>query len=1038
MKKNYTLLALLACLIIGSTAALGQGLIRGSITSAADGQPLIGANVLIKGTAIGTITDLDGSFSIEVGSADNILVVSYTGFLTQEVNVGTQSFLNIALEEGAELLNEVVVTGYGTQKRGDVTAAITSVNAEELERSPVTSVEQALQGRAAGVLISSSSGQPGAALRVQVRGATSITASSEPLYVVDGIPMTSDNNSSLFTGGYNFNSMADINPDDIASIEILKDASAAAIYGSRGANGVILITTKRGQEGTGKVEFDMYTGWQGPSNVIDMMNSREFIEMMDEAAENDGLGPGYFSVNGPSWNRIGDPNDPNLTDTDWYGEILREDAPISNYNLSFSGGNTKSQYYVSTSYFDQEGFQRGTGYERFSGRANMDFSVNDWLKVGSSSFISRSDAKSTIGDNSLYGVMINALAADPTMPVFQEDGTYSDPFSYYSWWAFENPRASTDLYRRNTFTNRVLGSMYAEISFLDNLKFRSSWSADYQYLKDVLFYPSTTLQAIRGGIDGQGQFSSAETTTWLNENTLTYTTTLKGVHNLSVLAGFTMQETDFADADILGQNFANDNLSALDLAADITSAGTVGTSWGLLSYLGRLNYNYKSKYYLTASVRTDGSSRFGESKQFGVFPSASVSWRVSSEPFLENSNWLYDLKIRASYGVTGNQDGINNFASRALWTTGVNYNGAGGARPARMGNADLGWESTTQLDIGFDASFADGRINIAFDYFDKRTSDLLLNSNVPGYSGFTTVTRNIGEVRNSGLEFAWNSMNIRTNSGFSWTTDFNISTIKNEITRLEQDGELIGTTNILKEGYPLGTFNLIRWEGVDPQTGNSIFTDKNDDGAINSGDASIIEENGKALTVWPDFFGGMTNTFRFKGLEASVFLQFSKGNHLWNHSRYAQEQVGWSFDFGGFFLPYGNNTRRVIEGRWKKPGDQTDIPRAGLGHVFDSEGNKISTYQNWREDSDQWMEDASYLRVKTVELAYNLPASLLTKIRLSNAKIYVRGQNIFTATRYLGVDPEVSSVGESVTAAGQDFGGLGQAKTYVFGIKIGI
>lgn len=1033
MKK---LLLLSMCCLLGNFS-MAQRAVNGTVTDLA-GDALIGVSVTVKEKpTVGVLTDVTGKYTLSVPAEGKTLVFSYTGYTSQEVLIANQSTVNVELEESLTSLNEVVVVGYGSQKKGDITAAISSVSSDELERSTVTSVEQALQGRAAGVNISASSGQPGAALRVQVRGATSISANSEPLYVVDGIPMTSDNNSNLFTGGYNFNSMANINPDDIASIEILKDASAAAIYGSRGANGVVIITTKRGKAGQGKMEFDMYRGVQAPTRVIDMMDSREFIGMMDEAALNDGLGPGYFSTNGPGFNRIGDPNDPDLIDTDWYGAILRNDAPISNYSLNFSGGTNKSTYFVSGSYFDQEGFQRGQGFDRFSGRANMDFQVKKWLKVGTNNYLSRSNAKSTVGDNSLYGVMINALAADPTMPIREDDGTYSNPFDYYSWWAFENPVAATDLYKRNTITNRLLSSVYAEAAITDKIKFRTSWSGDYQYLKDVLFYPSSTLQAIRGGFQGQGQFSSSESTTWLNENIITYTDTYADKHNVTLLAGYTMQETTIDFADINGQNFANDQLTALTLAADITSASTSGTSWGLISYLSRLNYNFDSKYYLTASIRTDGSSRFGAERQYGVFPSASVAWRISDENFLKDVRALTDLKLRASYGLTGNQDGINDFASRALWTTAVNYDGQGGSVPTRMGNSDLGWETTAQFDIGFDASFFNGRLGLTFDYFNKRTTDLLLATNVPGYTGFTTVVRNIGEVRNRGLEFAVNSLNVSTSSGFKWTTAFNISTIDNEIIKLEQDGQLIGTTHILKEGFPLGTFNLIRWEGIDPETGNSTYTDVNGDGVINSGDASIVERDGKALTVWPDFFGGLTNTFSYKGFDLSVFLQYSKGNYLWNQGRYAQEQVGWSFDFGGFYLPYGNNTQRVVDGRWKNPGDVTDIPRAGLGYTFDANGTRTGTYQNWQEDADQWLEDASFIRVKTVELGYNIPRSILNTLKMSNAKVYFRGQNLFTFTEYLGNDPETSSIGESVTQPGVDFGGLGQARTMLVGIKLG-
>ncbi|MEM8898497.1 MAG: TonB-dependent receptor [Bacteroidota bacterium] len=1034
MRKLFTLICGLFFMLC-SFEAMAQKAISGVVTST-DGSPLQGASVLLKGTTYGALTDENGAFSLEVPGDDAVLIIAFLGKATDEITVGSQTTFNVSLQDDALALDEVIVTGYGSQRKGDITAAISSIGSKEVEVAPVTSIEQAMQGRAAGVLISSVSGQPGAGLNVQIRGATSITASSKPLYVVDGIPMTQDNNSRLFTGGYEFNSLADLNPNDIESIEILKDASAAAIYGSRGANGVVLITTKRGKEGKAKINLDVYTGFQGPTNVIDMMNSREFIEMMDEAAENDGFGPGYFSTNGPAFNRIGDPSDPDLIDTDWYGEILRDDAPITSYTLSAAGGTSKAQYYLSANYFDQEGFQKGTAFERLSFRANLDFQASEKLKVGVQGFVSRSDNTSTIGDNSLYGVMINALAADPTMPIFEDDGTYANPFSYYSWWAFENPRAVTDIYSRSTFTTRFLGTMYAEYEIIPDLKFRTSWSADFQFLRDNLFYPSSTQQAIRGGIQGEGQYSNAENLTWLNENTITYTTSFADKHNLTALAGFTMQESMTDRADINGQNFPNDFLGNLALAANITDGNTDGTSWGLLSYLGRVNYSFDNRYYATVSARIDGSSRFGTDNQYGVFPSGSVAWRISSEPFMEGADFINDLKVRASYGLTGNQDGIENFTSRALWSSSDAYNGLGGAAPSIMGNGALGWESTSQLDLGLDISLFNGRVGFVFDYFKKTTTDLLLASNVPGYTGFTTVTRNIGEVENEGLEFSLNTVNI-DKGGFTWRTSFNISTIENEVTKLEQGEQLQGTTHILREGLPLGSYYLINWEGVDPETGNSVYTDVNGDGAINGDDSMVPMDGDKVLSIWPDFFGGLNNSFSYKGFDVSVFLQFSQGNYVWNHGRYAAEQVGWSFDFGGFYLPYGNNTKRVIDGRWKQPGDQTDIPRASLGRVLNPDGSVTAIAQNWQEDSDQWLEDASYLRIKNVEVAYNLPKTWVSAIGLNTVRVYFRGQNLATWTDYLGVDPEVGSNGDSLLQPGDDFGGLGQAKTYIFGINVG-
>ncbi len=1012
--------------------ALAQTPISGTVTGL-DGEPLIGANILIRETNTGTITDIDGSFELTVDDpASAVLLVSYTGFQSAVVPVAGQTFLRITLEESYEILEQVVVVGYGTIKRSDVSTAISSLDGEDIQQLPVASVEGALQGRMAGVQISSVSGQPGAGMNVRIRGATSISASNKPLFVVDGIPMLSEDNSSLFTGGYEFNSLADLDPNDIESIEVLKDAAAAAIYGSRGANGVVMITTKRGKAGEGRVELDVYTGRQAPTKVIDMMDSRQFITMMNEAAANDGL-PGDWFSNPDYGNFIGDPDDPDLQNTDWYGEILRHNAPISNYSLSASGGNERTTFYVGGSYFTQDGILKGTDFERYSGRINLDYQVNDMFKVGSNAMLSRSRSNSVIGDNSLYGAMINALAADPTMPVFEEDGSYASPFSYYSWWAYENPRRATDIYERLTTSNRALGTVFGELTPIPNLVIRSSFSIDYQFLKDELFYPSNTQDAMDAGVDGEGQYSSAESFTWLNENTVTYSATVNDVHNLSILGGITFQESSKGYVDIFGQNFPNDQLGVLDLAADITSASTNGSSWGLTSFIGRVNYNFNNRYYLTASVRADGSSRFGEEKRYGVFPSAAVSWRITEEPWLPSGNFLYDLKLRGSWGLTGNQDGINDFAARALWASDQAYNGKGGTAPSRMGNSDLGWESTAQWDIGLDASLFDGRLNFTFDYFEKRTTNLLLDSNVPGYTGFTTVTRNVGEVSNKGLEFALSGVIISNPQGFRWSANFNIATIQNKVEKLQQNPEIF-SNYILSEGSPISTFFLIPFEGVDPETGNSMYTDLNDDGVINSDDAVIIDDR----TVWPDFFGGFTNSFSYKGFDLSVFLQFSKGNYVWNHSRYAQEQVGWSFDYGGFYVPYGSNTIRVEENRWRQPGDDTDIPRASLGYVFDEDGNVVEELPpNWQEDSDQWLEDASYLRVKTVDFGYNLPRTLISRLGLQSLRLYFRGQNLFTVTDYLGVDPEVGSNGSDVRFQGEDYGGLGQARSYIFGLKAG-
>lgn len=1018
---------LFACLFLGmtmSTAYAQTRVVQGKVTSAEDGLGLPGVNVVVKGTSDGTVTDIDGNYRIDVNSDNAVLVFTFIGYQTVEESIGSRSVIDVSMDSDIKQLGEVVVVGYGEQKSRDVTSSIASVSGEDIKNQPVPSMESAIQGRAAGVNISASSGVPGAGLRVSIRGTTSISASSEPLYVVDGIPMVPEDNSVIFTGGYSHNPMADINPDDIASIQILKDASAASIYGSRGANGVVLITTKRGQAGKPKFNAGYYHGWQRPVNTIEMMNSAEFIEMMDEAAANDGFGEDYFSGGGPGFNFIGDPDDPDLRNTDWYEEIFRT-APVENYDLSASGGTESIKYYVGGSYYNQEGYMLGSDFERISGRVNLDFQATDKFKMGTTLNFARTRSRRPIGDNSLYGVVINALAADPTMPVREDDGTYASPFAYYSWWAYENPVLSAEEYDRNTFTYRGLGSLWGEYELAEGLKFKTSWSVDNQNLIDRSYIPSFTQQSIDGGTNGEGIYATALVTTWINENTLTYNTLLGEGHQISALVGYTQQETTKDFSDMRANQYPVDNLGNLALAANPTLTSQTGTSWGLESYLARVNYSFNDKYLLTLTARVDGSSRFGDNNRYGTFPSASFAWRASDEAFLQGNSWLSDLKLRVSYGLTGNQELGGNFSSRPLYGLTSNYRNTPGGAFTQLGNEDLSWETTSQFDIGFDAAAFEGRVAVTFDYFYKKTTDLLLNSRVPAYSGSDVVTRNLGEVENKGWELSVNSVNI--DGAVKWTTNFNISSIDNKILSLVNDGERLGTSHILKEGEPLGTFFLIPWEGVDPQTGNSIYTDTNGDGFIDSDDAQI------AGNVIPDFFGGISNTITYKNFDFTVFAQFSVGNEIWNHSRYAYEQVGWSFDFGGFYLPYGNNSQRVVDGRWQQPGDVTDIPRASLGVLPD--GTRLP--QNWQEDSDQWLEDGSYLRIKQLTLGYNVPKESLSRIGLETARLYVQGANIFTITNYLGQDPEVSSNGEDVRIPGEDFGALGLAKTWTVGVKVG-
>ena len=988
--------------------------VSGNVTDN-DNLPLPGVNVVVKGTTVGTQTDFDGNYTINTTSGD-ALIFSYLGQKTVEIAVGASSTINVKMEADAQALEEVVVVGYGSQKKRDLTGSVASVKGSEIARLPVASVDNALQGRAAGTFVSSPSGTPGAGMTIQIRGNSSLTASSEPLYVIDGIPMIPEDLSDLFSGGQRTNSIADLNPADIESIEILKDASATAIYGSRGANGVVLITTKRGKTGAPRVEINSYYGFQNVTNTIDMLSSREQLELMNDAAAQDNrdLGTSYAdNYVSDLWGF--DPNDPELRNTDWYGEIFRT-AAIQSHDVSISGGNDRTQYYTSLAYFNQEGVQLGTGFERISGRINLDTKVKDWLKIGANVSINRTIQDRTINDNSLYGVVINTIAGDPLMPVREEDGTYADPFNYFGWWMLDNPVLIANEYSRFTRNTRGLASVFADVQFFKGLSFRTATSIDYTSLTDESYTPIISRESSNANANGLGVYGSTEDFTWITENYFTYTPDLGDTNNLNLVLGTSYQASKRNFSSINAQGFPSDQFIKLAAAAEVTDAETSGTEWGLASYYFRANYGLADKYLFTVTGRADGSSRFGSENRFGFFPSGSVAWRVSQENFLKEVDGLSDLKIRASYGITGNQDGIGNFASRGLF--GVdNYRAGATLIPTQLSNQNLSWENTSQFNIGIDLGLWNNRLTFTTDYFVKQTDDLLLNRVIPGISGFGTVIDNIGEVENKGFEFSLNGAILT--GDLKWNSSFNISFIDNEVKKLAVDEQVISDSHILAEGNPIGTFFLIDQDGVDPQTGNIIWDDLNRDGIINSGDRQIV---GNAQA---DYFGGWNNSFSYKGFDLSFLFQFSVGNEIFNHSRASYENLGWSRIGTGFPLPDGNN-HAVANNRWKQPGDITDIPRASLENL------------NWREYSTRWLEDGSFLRLKTLNIGYNFQDKVTSRIGIDKLRFYVQAQNLLTFTDYTGLDPEVSQNSRDPRIAGSDFGTLPQSKSFALGINIGL
>lgn len=1009
MKRIIMLFSMCLCIISTSFA---QTKITGKVTSFSDGESLPGVSVVIKGTSTGTVTDVDGNYSIDAPGPESILVFSFVGMTTEEVTVGNQSIIDMQLVEDITQLSEVIVVGYGTQKRKDITSSISTVQSELISNVPAnSSFDGALQGRSAGLNISTPSATPGARANINIRGITSIGASSQPLYVVDGIPIIAGNNSALNSNIQPLNPLADINPNDIESISILKDASAASIYGSRGANGVILITTKRGEAGKTKFNLGYNTSVSEVNNVPELMTSQQWIQFMNAAAEFDGLGPNY-------WNStLGDPNDPNLPTYNAYDEILRT-AVTQNVDISAQGGDDKTKFFLSGNYFTQEGIQLGQDFERISGRLNIDHSATDKLGLGANVYISRTTHQRTIGENDEYGVVVNAQAWDPTAPLFQDDGSYTNPFNYNGWWALENPVYIANEYINESKTSRLFTTLFATYEIAEHLNFKTTWSIDQNSLIDEGFVPIGSQQASTGS----GVYATYSELAWLNENTLTYDLNLDAGHNFNFLAGYTLQESisDFSEAS--GTGFSDNRIYKVDAAANRTGSSS-STSFGFQSFLGRVNYNYNDRYLVNLTVRRDGSSRFGNDKQYGTFPSGSIGWRVSNEEFFSPlRNSVSNLKFRASYGSTGNAE-IGNFVWQNRYSFNDSYNGVGGGSPSRLGNPQVSWETTTQLNLGTDIGLFDGKINLTVDYFTKKTTDLLLDQDIPGTTGFRDIISNLGEMRNEGFEFSIDA-NILKRGDFSWSANANFTHLENEVVDVVNNGQVLNRNFVLLEGKPISQIYLIKFLGVDPFNGDAVFEDLNGDGIINLDDRQAV---GSGV---PTYFGGFNNTFRYKGLSLDVFVQFSGGNKIFNQSRHAYQNYG-SLQSG---LPYGNQSIESLN-YWRQPGDITNIPRPSLAGPNDPDAQ-------WQRFSTQYLEDGDFVRLKNVKLAYNLPSKIISKAKLSSVQVYIQGRNLITWTKYLGFDPEVSTNTDSQESLnslqGEDFGTLGQARTYSFGINIGL
>ncbi len=1015
--RSLLLLAALAMLPAGAYAQQ-SATITGQVVDQDTQQPLPGTQVFIVGTERGTLTDERGMFIIpDVPAGTYTLRVSRIGYreAAQEVVVGsTPVNVTIALDLDPLGLDEIVVIGYGQARRSNVAGAVSSMNTETIEDLPTPSINDALQGRLPGVQVVQNSGQPGSAISVRVRGASSISAGNEPLYVIDGVPMISGDFSQIGYGGQNTSALASLNPNDIASIEVLKDASAAAIYGSRASNGVVLITTKQGIEGEPQLEFSSYYGVQTPWKVVDFVNTDQYIDIYNPSIEAAFGIPNYLGyTNDDVENSIEiEPG----TYTNWLEEVF-EPAPMYNMSLSARGGSERIQYYVSGDLLQQDAIVDAFGYQRLSGRMNLDYGVSDRLDLATNVYVAYEENKRAPSDNTIYGPYANAIANPPYFTIYNEDGTYTETL-------YANP---IGLRNENEGSERpitIQGNVSGTYAVTDALDFRTS-AAVTQYTNRSRRYDSPIVGAAVGS-NGEATAADAFISKQVYEGTLNYNDVFSDVHQFSGVVGTSYENNIEEYAEVTGSQFPTEFFRYIASAASITDGSSFQTEYALLSYFGRASYTYDDRYTATFNVRTDGSSRFGEDNRYGTFPSASLLWRVGQEDFMQDAP-IEDLRLRVSYGRTGNQFGIGDFAARGLFGGGANYDDVPGIDPSQLANPDLRWETTSQLNLGTDFAVFDNRLSFTADYYIKKTDDLLVGRPIPRTTGFDEIVSNVGSIENRGYEIGANLDLFRGGrDGFNWSSQFNISHNDNEVTEL-YNGEPInfGFVSRVDEGEELGAFYGYVTDGIfntqaevdahafqtaGTAPGDIRFVDVNDDGEITSLDRTIIG------SPWADLTGGWNNTMSFRGFDVTAFAQFSYGNEIYHATRLYTDAYGRFFD---------THTTRALE-RWTPENIDATEPRATW-----------SDPNNNDRDSDRFIEDGSYIRLKNAVLGYTFPTEMSERWGFDRLRLYVQGKNLLTFTDYSGFDPEVNYAGTSDVTMGTDFYTFPQARVLTAGVQIG-
>ncbi|MCX2474722.1 TonB-dependent receptor [Pedobacter sp. MC2016-05] len=1030
MKK--LLLSMILSFGLISLAFAQDKVITGKVTSNSSG-PLPGVSVYVKGAASnGTQTDATGSYKLSVPANAKTLVFTFIGFKTKEIAI-TGSTVNASLDEENTTLSDVVVVGYGTQNKRDVTGSVASVKSKDLENLPVTSFEQALQGKAAGVQISAQNGKLGQGITVRVRGAASVTAGSEPLYIVDGIPITSGDFSSTTAPT---SALADLNTNDIESIEVLKDASASAIYGARASNGVVIITTKQGKVGKTLIQFNALGGISTPSNHREFMNAEQYVQILRRAgagaANQDFLNgdyatlqealDDYTSIIEGRLTRYSAGNTDYQTykvNTNWERESFQKNPVTQQYDLNLTGGNEKTKFYIGGQALDQQGIIVGNSYKRYSGRLNLTNKVTDFLEVGVNLNFSNSINNRLSNDNA-FSSPLQSVALSPITPFIDPrsgliSGTLPGAASNYP--VYYNPFIGIENAAYKATVYRTIGKAFANVNIAKGLKFSTDFSIDNLNQNEESYYGSLTFRNT-GTANGDGQNISTFVINANTNNFFSYNTTF-GKSAFDAILGTSYQKSTSKYSTLEGQDFPSDAYIKLGSAATKVIATSNESAFSFLSYFFRANYKYNDRYLVGFSVRADGSSRFGENHRYGYFPAGSVAWIASEEDFLKSSETISLLKLRASYGLTGNAE-IGNYSARGLFSGTGAYGGVAGQIPSRIANPDLTWEKTKQLDIGLDFGILKNRITGTFDFYQKNTTDLLLDVPIPQTTGFSTKTQNLGKLKNTGFELGINSENFV--GEFKWSTAITAAINNNKITDL--GGQVLNSNeiNAAIAGQPIGVFYLPEYAGVDPSNGDALYYKNTTDasGNVNRETTTDINEAQRIFAGNPNpkYTFGINNTFSYKNFDLGIFFQGVAGNKIFN--------AGGQYMSANGSNGYDNQTADQAS-YWDKPGDLTSVPEPRLFY-----GNGVG-------NSTRYISSGNFIRLKTLTLGYTFPTSVLTKIKLSKLRLYATAQNLATITGYKGWDPEVNADYQSTNInQGVDFYSAPQPRVISFGINIGL